>query len=266
MSESRDIRAEIDGLAARTDELLVPLVNNYGHFTAMQVRDFRTRGIDFHVARLDSATRELFGVGLDGDRVRGYIRHALGEHTPDASVRVNVFSPGPDEAGLPEVRVLVLVRPPAQMGNGPWSLASVPYQRPFAHIKHVGGFAQGRYIDLVEEAGFDEALLVGDDGVVAEGAITNLGFVSGDSVLWPDAPMLLGIGMQVLERELAQAGVPSLRRRVTLADVGSFDGVFVTNSRGFAVVRRIDERELPVDAPLLGQVQKLFAGAPWDVI
>jgi len=30
----------------------------------MQVRDRQTLGIDFHLARLDSATQELLGVGL----------------------------------------------------------------------------------------------------------------------------------------------------------------------------------------------------------
>jgi hypothetical protein len=37
------------------------------------------------LARLDSATRELFGPGLDGDLAREYIRHALGLGTQDAS-------------------------------------------------------------------------------------------------------------------------------------------------------------------------------------
>src|SRR6266567_6744816 len=103
--------AELDGRPITVDELVVPVLTGYGHFTAMQVREHRTRGIEFHVARLDAATKELFGVGLDGDRVRGHIRHALGNGTPDASVRVNVFSPGSGDAGEPEVSVLVTVRP-----------------------------------------------------------------------------------------------------------------------------------------------------------
>ena len=34
-------------------------------------------GLDLHVRRLDAATREVFGTGLDADRIRGHIRHAL---------------------------------------------------------------------------------------------------------------------------------------------------------------------------------------------
>ena len=68
-----------------------------GHFTALQVRDGKTLGLEFHLARLDAATRELFGLGLDGDRVRRYFRHTLADDVEDATVRVNVFRPGTDD-------------------------------------------------------------------------------------------------------------------------------------------------------------------------
>ena len=84
-------------------------LSSSGHFTAMQVRDRQTLGMEFHLDRLEGATRELFGIGLDGDRVRDYIRHALADDTADASVRVNVFRPGADD----DVSVVVSVRPPA---------------------------------------------------------------------------------------------------------------------------------------------------------
>lgn len=262
-------RLEIDGRAATVADLTAAL-GGYGHFTAMQVRDRRVRGLDVHLARLDAATKELFGVGLSGERVLSGLRHALADGTQNASARVNVFSPDgsmePVTGADPEISMLVTVRPPREMPAEPWRLCSVPYQRPFAHIKHVGGFAQGHYIKLVERRGFDEPLLVGEGGLVAEGAITNVGFIAGDTVVWPDAPMLLGTGMQVLQRELAAAGVPQARRRLTLDDLAAFDGAFVTNSWGVAAVGRIDELDMPLTAPLLGTVLELMAQAPWDVI
>ena len=260
---------ELNGKAV-TVAGLTPVLGGYGHFTAMQVRGGRVRGLDFHLARLDAATKELFGVALSGERVLDHIRHALAGGPDDASVRVNVFSPdGSAEpaAGLePELSVLVTVRPPHDMPAGPLSLCSVPYQRPFAHIKHVGGFAQGHYIKLVEQRGFDEPLLVGADGLVAEGAITNIGFIRGETVVWPQAPMLMGTGMQVLQRELTAAGVPQEHRRVLLGDLGSFGGVFVTNSWGVAPVSRIDDLDIPLAAPLSARVLELYANAPWDVV
>ena len=41
-------------------------LGSYGHFTAMQVRAGATRGLPLHLARLDAANRELFGVPLAG--------------------------------------------------------------------------------------------------------------------------------------------------------------------------------------------------------
>ena len=93
MSDIRAPRVEINGRPAGLGQIWELDLSSGGHFTAMQVRDRKTLGLDFHLARLDGATRELFGGGLDGDRVRACIRHALGPDVADATVRVNVFRP-----------------------------------------------------------------------------------------------------------------------------------------------------------------------------
>ncbi|MGP3939920.1 hypothetical protein [Streptomyces sp. 6N106] len=51
---------EINGSPATADTLRLPALTSYGHFTAMQIRDARVRGLDLHLDRLRSATRELF--------------------------------------------------------------------------------------------------------------------------------------------------------------------------------------------------------------
>ncbi|GGV44831.1 hypothetical protein GCM10010495_72860 [Kitasatospora herbaricolor] len=270
MTVAPQLKLEVDGLAATVDDLAYLALGGYGHFTAMQVRGGRTPGLDFHLARLDAATREFYGEPLDGERVRELVRHALAPAADgaagrrDASVRVHVFRPE-DAPGAP-VRVLVSVRPPGEAPAEVMSLRAVDYQRPVAHVKHSGGFAQTYYRQVAAGEGYDEALLVGQGGVIAEGAITNVGFVEGDTVVWPDAPVLQGIAMQVLVRELAAAGVESKRRPVFLSDVASFDGAFLTNSRGFAAVGRIDTVDLPLDAPLLATARRLHREAPWDEI
>ena len=84
------IRIEVDGKPADAVTLAYPALANYGHFTAMQVRSGRTRGLDLHLGRLAAATRELFDSGIDTDLVRRRIRHALADIS-DASVRVSVL-------------------------------------------------------------------------------------------------------------------------------------------------------------------------------
>ncbi len=251
---------EIDGQSATVAQLSAAAPAGYGHFTAMQVRNRRVRGLGLHLARLDAANREMFGTGLDTTAVLGYIRHALGEQTRDASVRVYVYE-APDGPA-----VMVTVRPPGTMAPSLWRLQTVSYQRSLAHIKHIGDFGQGYFGRLARSNGFDEALLTGPDGIICEGAITNIGFSDGTGVLWPAAPALAGITMQILERALAERGVPSRRAPVRVSDLGSFAGAFVTNSHGIAPVGQVDELTMPVDDALMPALTQAYESAGWDQI
>ena len=254
------LRIEIEGHAS-TVEALRSVEGGYGHFTAMQVRDRKVRALDLHLARLEEGSQALFGSGVDGEHVRDLIRHALSDDVRDASVRVYIYTA---ESDVPSV--MVTVRQPASMPSTPQSLRSARYQRPLAHIKHLGDFGQTYYGRLATKNGFDGALLVSPDGAIAEGSITNIGFAAGDAIAWPDAPALHGISMQVLERELTKASIPWGYRTVNIDDIGSFDGVFISNARGVAPVGRIDGTILPLGGELVATVMRLFDAAPWDPI
>ncbi|MEU5458080.1 aminotransferase class IV family protein [Streptomyces globisporus] len=257
---------ELDGLPATEETLRIPALYGFGHFTALQVRDGRVRGLGLHLARLDAANRELFALPLDGDRVRELIRHALaGAGRRDASVRVNAYLP----PGATRTTLMVTVREPAVMPSGAQSLMSVPYMRTAPHIKRPGEFGQTYYGVLAGRAGFDDALLTAPGGVVTEGAITNIGFRDGSSVVWPDAPALTGITMTLLEQGLERAGRPSVRRPVTLGGpdgVGRFSAAFVCNSQGIAPVRRIDDTVFAVDEELMKDLGAVYDSAPEDAV
>ena len=255
-------RIEINGGPATAGQLAYPAIANYGHFTAMQVRDGAVRGLGLHLARLDSATRELFGTGLDGELVRAHARHALGAGPADASLRVGVFQPAGDEPPS----IMVVVRPPAEGPTAPQRLTAVRYERPVAHIKHVGTFGQIYHGRAAERAGFDDALLTGPDGVIAEGAITNIGFFDGNTVVWPSAPLLAGITMQLVTGALAERGIPSRPDAVRLADLPSFRSAFVTNSLGVAPVAQVDDQLLPTDPEFARTLTEAYESVPWDPI
>ena len=251
---------EIDGRSATLEQLSAAAPAGYGHFTAMQVRNGRVRGLGLHLARLDAANREMFGAGLDTAGVAGHIRHALDGQARDASVRVYVYE---TPNGL---AVMVTVRPPGTMAPDVWRLQTVPYQRSLAHIKHLGDFGQGYYQRLAHSNGFDEALLTGPGGIICEGSITNIGFSDGTGVLWPDAPALAGITMQILQRALAERGVPSRHAPVRVSDLGTFAGAFVTNSHGIAPVGQVNDLPLPVNGALMSTVTQAYESAGWDQI
>jgi branched-subunit amino acid aminotransferase/4-amino-4-deoxychorismate lyase len=251
-------RIEVDGRPA-TAELLAPAVLvNYGHMTAMQVRGGRVRGLDLHLRRLAAASRELFDVDLPGERVRGYLRHAVGD--TDASVRLSVHLPD----GAPAPSTVVAVRPPVEMPAHPQRLRSVPYTRPAAHLKHVGTFGQIYHQRRAERDGYDDVLLTGPDGVVAETSIANIGFFDGAGVVWPAATALEGITLQLLEPRLPAAGLPSRRAAVHRADLASFRGAFLANSRGVGPVASVDDVPLPVPADLMAAVARVYDDVPWD--
>ena len=260
---------EVDGHEPTHEELRDAALDPFGHFTAMQVRGGRTRGLGLHLARLDEANRALFGSELGGARVRELIRRALdGSGLHDASVRVIVRGAGEG----PGARVFVTVRPPFDMpADASQRLKSTTYQRAVAHIKRPGDFGQSFFIDRAQDAGYDDALLIAQDGTVAEAGIANIAFfdaagASGPSVVWPDAPVLPGITMQLVAPRLADFGMPSHTAHVTLADIGRYAGACVTNSRGIAAVRGIDDVELPVAAEFVKAMNAAYDAAPWDAI
>ncbi|GLZ32502.1 hypothetical protein Lesp02_46900 [Lentzea sp. NBRC 105346] len=225
------------------------LLINYGHFTSMQVRGGRVQGLALHLARLASATEELYGVSLPD--VRPYVLRALGS-TADATVRVTIAGVTPS--------ILVTLRPPRDP-RGPRRLMSVQHARPFAHIKHVGMFAQIHFGKLAEQAGFDDALLVAPSGAVTETTIANVGFFDGDFVVWPSAPQLNGTTMQLLEPL-----VPSRREVVSLSDIGRFSGAFVTNSSGVSPVTAIDSHSFEADERRMKELTEAYDSVPWDPI
>jgi branched-subunit amino acid aminotransferase/4-amino-4-deoxychorismate lyase len=247
-------RAEVDGLPVGF-EVVPSMESRRGHFTAMQVRGGRTRGLALHLRRLEAANRELFHTDFDGERVRELIRQALGD-TKDASVRVYVL-----EAEATPV-ILATVRQPGGVMS-PQRLKSVAYQRPQAHLKHLAA-GQGPYRERARREGFDDALLVGDDGTVAETSIANIGFFDGPDVVWPDAPQLHGITMQLLEAALLARGIGTRRVKIRLRDIPSFDGAFLTNARGVAAVSGVDDLMLGVLDDRINMLADAYDEVPWD--
>ncbi|WP_431033233.1 GNAT family N-acetyltransferase [Streptomyces sp. P6-2-1] len=251
---------EVDGRAATADDLLWRAVRSDGHFTAAQVRGGKVRGMEVHLERLCAASRELWGDVLDPALVRERVRHALGGGARDAALRVYVHRP----AGA--LSLMVTLAAPGGVQETPLRVRSVPYVRPFAHVKHLGGFAQAHHGRLAGRDGYDEILLTGPDGEVAEGGITNVLFGDGERLVLPTAPALAGTTLTLLERGLPAAGLALVRRPVRLTDLAGFRSVFLTNSRGIVPVAEIDEHAYEVDEPLLARLRAVYEAVPWEEV
>jgi branched-subunit amino acid aminotransferase/4-amino-4-deoxychorismate lyase len=249
------VRVEVNGQEADQAGLSLLEYEGWGHFSSMQVRGGRTRGLDLHLARLEAAHGEIYGRVLGGPEVRARIRHALGGQR-DASVRVYGYWAG----------LIVTVREPHDMPRRPHSMTAVHFQRPLARLKHVGSWAQGRFREAALAAGFDEGLLVDEAGRISEGTITNVGFWRDGTVIWPDAPKLPGTTMLLLRRHLAAAGISQAEAIVRVQDLASYNGMILCNARGWAPVSRVDQLALAQDEAFTGIVAAAFDGCPWDEI
>lgn len=240
------MRIEVDGRPATAEQV----ASTDGHFTAMQVRGGGVQGLENHLRRLDAAHREIFGLSLDGDRVRRLLRHALAGQD-DASVRIVLRDPE---------HVAVQVAAPRHPPTRPQRLRSVPYLRPFAHLKHLGGFAQAQWARQVEREGYDDALLTGPTGEVAESTIANLGLLDADGgVVWPDAPHLRGTGLALVEET-----VPTRSGPVHVDDLGRFAGAFLVNSIGIVAVASVDGTDLPDATTQVEAIGRRVAALPWE--
>ncbi|GAA2997914.1 aminotransferase class IV family protein [Streptomyces fulvorobeus] len=255
-----------NGVAATADELAPLAFAGYAHFTAVQVRDGRVRGLDLHLERLRSASLEMFGRALPDDRVRSYLRTALRAGPADVSLTAAVYSPaGEFTVAGPEVEPGMLIRtgPPATGPGGPLSLAAVEHERELPGVKHVGEVAKTYRLRQAVAEGFDDAAFLDRRGRLSEATIWNLAFWDGDSVVWPVAAMLTGTTMGVVRRRLDHLGVPQRSAEISLGDLPALAGAVVMNSWSPGVpVRRIGPAALP-EAPLfVSHLHRAFASEP----
>ena len=254
-------RLELNGEPAGVDDLRHLVQTNYGHFTVMRVEDGCVRGLDLHLDRLQASTRELFGSALDRERVRGYLRHVLSAATGARSVRVNVFARRLDRERMDktvDADVLIAATPAAFPATQPLRVKSFVYARETPQIKHVGTFGLFHHRRLARQAGYDDALFADAGGRISEGSVWNAGFVDRDgTVVWPDAPQLGGVGMQLLKIGLANLGASMCVRPVCLSELARFRAAFFTNaSVPVRALAAIDDCRFDVDAEI---VQRLLA-------
>ncbi|MCZ7440545.1 aminotransferase class IV family protein [Micromonospora sp. WMMC241] len=247
-----------NGRPATVDDLAPLAFAGNAHFTAMQVRDGRARGLDLHLARLREASRELFGVALPDDRVRAAMRVAVEAGPPAVTLTATMY-PGPGDEPDLLVRTRAAASPPA----GPLALAAYEYERFLPAVKHVGELAKSYLARRAGRDGFDDAAFVDRNGRLTEASIWNLVFADGDSIVWPEAPMLVGTTMGVLRRQLARLGVPQRTRPVTVDDLPGYAGAAVLNSRTPGVpVSRIGPVPMPEAAGFLAALHRAYEAEP----
>jgi branched-subunit amino acid aminotransferase/4-amino-4-deoxychorismate lyase len=258
--------AELNGVPADLDQVKALALTNYGHFTSMRVDDQRVRGLSLHLERLMQDCHRVFDAHLDPDHVRHLVRHALAEVNRSV-VRVTVFDPtlelghlGADTAP----QVLVTTRPAADTPLPALRLQSATYRRDLPDVKHVGLFGSLQRRRIAQRNGFDDVLFLDADATISEAATSNVGFVDGGRIVWPQADCLPGVTMRLINQTWDEkpTAVP-----VTVGQLADMDAVFATNAvTGIRPVSAIDDVSWPAEHPVLDALRKAYASVRAELL
>jgi branched-subunit amino acid aminotransferase/4-amino-4-deoxychorismate lyase len=256
----------LNGRPAEAADLAPLAFAGFAHFTAMQVRDRRVRGLDLHLERLREASDELFGRHLSDETVLGQLHRALATAAPDSSLtcfvssRPGEFARAGDDVDLD---VLVKVTDPATPPAGPLSLDVVEHERHLPRVKHVGEVSKTLLLRRANAHGFDDAAFTDRSGRLSEATIWNLAFWDGRSVVWPRAEVLPGVTMRILARRLDAIGVPQRTEEIRPGDLDGTVAAAVMNSWSPGIpVARIGDRKLRQDQEFIETLHAVYAEEP----
>jgi branched-subunit amino acid aminotransferase/4-amino-4-deoxychorismate lyase len=254
--------AELEGSPPTAAEVQSLGLLNYGHFTSMRVDNHHVRGLSHHLDRLVRDCGTLFGTNLDRERVRHLVRQATEGRQGSFVVRVTVFDPSLDlghPAAAAEPRVLVTTRPSGAWPPTPIRVQTVTYRRDLPEVKHVGLFGALWGRRQAQLNGYEDALFVDTASFVYEGATWNVGFFDGKRVVWPNAEVLPGVTMRLLQ----QVHEGSVTAPVHLRDVPRMDAAFATNTAfGVRAITAIDDAQLACDHAIFDVLRREYEEIP----
>lgn len=259
----------IDGEPATLDDLACQAMVNYGAYSSFRVEQGGVRGLDLHLSRLEASAIELFGEPVGEARLRDLMRQAV-VGLPDTWMRISLFSPAlgprtPDWRGAPKVMTAVSPPPPPLAASV--RLTVQTYARETPEVKHAATFGLIRARRAARAVGFDDAVFADADGRISEGSLWNIGFVRGDTVVWPQAPMLGGVAQALVERGLVSVGLTARIEPVTVAHLGRFDAAFICNSATPAcAVTAIGDQAFDTPPDLVARLSEAWASNPVQAI
>jgi branched-chain amino acid aminotransferase len=248
------------GRILRRDQLPDELGDGRRVYEVMRLIDSKILYLEEHLQRLEGSLRfhapefSLEAGALYRD-LTGLIRRAGEDH---CNLRL--------EAALVDGRLeytAILLEgryPDEAMKKEGVALESYEYERKDPLVKVVDRHYKEKVGAFIEARGIYEALLT-HDGIVTEGSRSNIFFLKEGKVYSPrEEDILSGITRRNLLAFLAGEKIPLVRGDIPLADIGGFEGAFLSGtSIHVLAVRSIDESSYDPDLPLFRRIESGFA-------
>jgi len=239
----------------------------YGLYETMRAYEGVPFRLDRHLERLQRSmdflniplkARELKDAILTTIRLNGYL---------NARVRVTVtagtgtFAPSLVSCRQPSVLITVAeyipYAPEVYHGGLRVTVSDIRRnsQSPLPSMKTTCFLESLLAREKARQAGFDDALLLNDQGNLAEASSSNLFLVVGDDLVTPavGGGILPGVTREVILEICSRESIKAIERDVTFCELISADEVFLTNSMiEIMPVIRVDEN--PIGRGVPGQI------------
>lgn len=210
-----------------------------GLFETFRVyKDRRLAFVEDHLDRMATGAN-FFALPFSRGKAFEALKLALEEIPPnsEARLRLNLISLG--DHGVDETTFETSWEPLQEMSI--WQdlgvkLALAPFQRfsgsPLVRFKTTSYLENIFVFTWARKQKFFDALFTNERGEITEGCISNVFFLDKGNILTPptDAGLLPGVTRQQIIEVARASGLPLTERTVVPADLGRFDGAFVTNS------------------------------------
>jgi len=217
--------------------------------------DFLGIKIPFGCKALEKSAAELIA--------RNEMPEALLRLTLSRGVGLRGYSPkGATTPAL--VMTLHSLPEPLTPADGGWKLHTASFHLPagekLAQFKTANKLAQVLARAEADAAGADEAVLLNTNGLVVEGASSNLFWVEGETICTPPlaSGILAGVTRAVTVELCQQLALPLVEREINVEGLRGAAGVFVTLST-FGVVECGALDGLPLaHSPLVGRLRRAY--------
>jgi branched-subunit amino acid aminotransferase/4-amino-4-deoxychorismate lyase len=131
-------------------------------------------------------------------------------------------------------------------------------------VKHVGLFGSLRHRRIAQRNGFDDVLFTDSDATICEAATSNIGFIEGNRLVWPQADCLPGVTAKLINEARDGHATTAL---ITLGQLADMDAVFATNAAvGIRTISAIDDIQWQDAHPVLGILRRQYTDIPAELL